>query len=452
MYAYVAFLVVFLTYGMETAFFRYNSKEGSDKAAVFSTILISLFISTAVFIFLTVSFRQPIAHWLRYSDFPQYVTWFAIIVGLDAISSIPLAKLRAENRALKFAFVNISNVAVSIGLNVFFLWYCLPMHAKGVHNFFIDTFYNPGIGIGYVFISNLAASVVKFLLLAPEMLKAKIKIISPLLKEMVWYGFPLLIAGLAGIVNETIDRIMIKRMLIDNLGESATLTQLGIYGACYKISIIITLFIQAFRYAAEPFFFSQSTETNAKEIYARVMNYFTIVCFTVFLGTMLYLDFIKHFIRNEDFWAGLGVVPVLLMANVCLGIYYNLSIWYKLTGNTRFGAYISVFGAILTIMINYLTIPVWGYMGAAWATLICYASMVLVSYYFGQKNYRVPYNLKKFFLYFFSSVTLYFISRLNPASSKIAMYGFNTLLLGVFGAIVLFNEFILGKKKEIIQT
>lgn len=448
MYAYVAFLVIFLTYGMETAFFRYSTKEGVDKNSVYSTSIFSLFISTAIFIFLATVFSQSIADWLWYSDFPQYVIWFAIIVGLDAVSSIPLAKLRAENKAGKFAFVNITNVAVNIGLNIFFLWYCLPQYEKGVHNILIDTFYNPQIGVGYVFISNLVASIVKFLLLTPVMFNVKTAINLPLLKQMFWYGFPLLIAGLAGIVNETIDRIMLKRMLIDDLGEAETLTQLGIYGACYKISIIITLFIQAFRYAAEPFFFSQEKELNAREIYAKVMNYFTIICFAVFLGVMLYLDFIKHFIRNEEFWKGLGVVPVLLLANVCLGIYYNLSIWYKLTGKTQFGAYISVFGAVITIGFNYLAIPLWGYMGAAWATLVCYASMVLVSYYFGQKNYKVPYQLKNFFLYLISSLLLYFISTNALFETKIFVYGFNTFLLLVFLTIVYINEFLLQKRQQ----
>lgn len=448
MYAYVAFLVVLLTYGMETAFFRYSTKEGFDKKTVFSTILFSLFATTAVFIFLVTLFAQPIADWLRYSAFPQYVIWFAIIVGLDAVSSIPLAKLRSEKKAGQFAFVNIANVAVNIGLNVFFLWYCLPQYNKGVHNFLIDTFYNPDIGVGYVFISNLIASIVKFLLLTPSMVSARVEVRLSLIRQMLWYGFPLLVAGLAGIVNETIDRIMLKRMLIDQLGEAETLTQLGIYGACYKISILITLFIQAFRYAAEPFFFSQEKEKNAKEIYATVMNYFSIICFTVFLGVLLYLDIIKHFIRNEEFWKGLGVVPVLLLANVFLGIYYNLSIWYKLSEKTKFGAYISIFGASVTILVNYFTIPVWGYVGSAWATLICYASMVLVSYYFGQKNYNVPYQLKNFFLYFSSSLLLYLASTGISFDSKIAMFGFNTMLLLVFMLVVFVNEIWLAKKKK----
>lgn len=446
MYAYVAFLVVLLTYGMETAFFRHSTKEEFDKKNVFSTTLFSLIFSTAIFISLATIFAQPIADWLRYSAFPQYVIWFAIIVGLDAVSSIPLAKLRAENKAGSFAFVNIANVFVNIGLNVFFLGYCLPQYENGVHNFLIDTFYNHEMGVGYVFISNLVASIVKFLLLLPVMFKANFGMNFMLLKQMLFYGFPLLIAGLAGIVNETIDRIMLKRMLIDNLGEAATLTQLGIYGACYKISIIITLFIQAFRYAAEPFFFSQEKEKNAKEIYSRVMNYFIIVCFAVFLAVMLYIDIIKHFIQNEAFWVGLKVVPILLLANVFLGIYYNLSIWYKLTGKTQFGAYISVFGAAVTIAFNYFAIPVWGYVGSAWATLACYASMTLVSYYFGQINYKVPYRLKNFFLYFIASFALYFVSAKISFETKISMYVFNTFLLFVFFATVFIVEFSKLKK------
>lgn len=446
MYAYVAFLVVLLTYGMETAFFRFTTKAEFDKTSIFSTTLVSLIISTAVFITLATLFAQPIADWLRYSDFPQYVIWFAIIVGLDAISSIPLAKLRSENKAKQFALVNLANVGVNIGLNVFFLWYCLPQYEKGVHNFLIDTFYNPEMGVGYVFISNLVASIVKFLLLAPVMFKARIELQLSLLQNMLWYGFPLLVAGLAGIVNETIDRIMLKRMLLDDLGEAGTLTQIGIYGACYKISIIITLFIQAFRYAAEPFFFSQEKEKNAKEIYAKVMNYFTIVCFIAFLIVLLYLDVIRHFIQNEAFWEGLGVVPILLLANIFLGIYYNLSIWFKLTGKTQFGAYISVIGAIITIAVNYFTIPVWGYLGAAWATLICYASMTILSYALGQMNYPVPYSLKNFLLYLSLSLGIYFTSTILSFDSKWMMYAVNTSLILLFILVVYFKEVIFIRK------
>ena len=428
MYAYVAFLVVLLTYGMETAYFRFSSTEEFDKKSVYGTAVFSLLASTTVFIAFATTFSIPIAEWLHYPNHTEYIIWFAIIVGLDAVSAIPLARLRAENKAKTFTAVNIANVAVNIGLNVFWVGYCMPVYEEGGRGFLIENFYNPEIGVGYVFIANLVASVCKFLLLTPIMLKAGFNFQFKVLKKLLWYGSPLLLAGLAGIVNETIDRIMLKRMLWDDLGEVGTLSQLGIYGACYKISIIITLFIQAFRYAAEPFFFSQENQKNAKDTYAKVMNYFVIVCTVIFLGVMLFLDIIKHFLQNEDYWQGLGVVPILLMANIFLGIYFNLSIWYKLTNKTIYGAYLSVFGALITIALNYWLIPKIGYMGSAWATLACYVSMVIASYIIGQRHYKVNYDLRKILLYIAMALGLYFLSDFLKPDSVLMVYVLNTSL------------------------
>jgi len=224
------------------------------------------------------------------------------------------------------------------------------------------------------------------------------------------YASPLLLASLAGIINETVDKIMLERILFDMLGETGANEQVGIYGACYKISIIINLFVQAYRYAAEPFFFNEEKEKNARESYARIMKYFVAVLCTIFLGVMLFLDVIKHFIGQESYWVGLGVVPILLMANICLGIFYNLSVWYKLGGKTQFGAYIAGGGAILTIALNYWWIPIFGYMGSAWATLACYASMAIVSYFLGQKHYPIKYPIGKILLFIFGALLFYWVS------------------------------------------
>jgi O-antigen/teichoic acid export membrane protein len=440
MYSYVAFLVVMLTYGMETAFFRFSTLEDSQSKKVYSTVIYSLFTSSFLFIAAAFLFDQPIANWLKYPNNTEFVTWFAIIVGLDAISSIPMAKLRADNKPLKFAVINFANIIVNIGLNLFFLAYCLPLFKAGDTNWLIQTFYNPDIGVGYVFISNLIASIVKFILLLPDMLKARYGFEFALLKKMFIYALPLLIFGLAGIINETIDRIMLKRMLFETLGEEKTLSQLGIYGACYKISIIITLFIQAFRYAAEPFFFSQEKEMDAKETYSKVMTYFVIVCATIFLGVMLYIDIVKYFIPNEAFWVGLKVVPILLGANICLGIYYNQSIWYKLSGKTRFGAYIGIFGAIITIVLNYIWIPIIGYMGSAWATLICYALMMLLSFFLSRKHYPIKYNIPKIFLYLGTAIGLYFITEYMSLEGILIKYGTHSLIIIGFLGLVYFLE------------
>ncbi|PCJ00642.1 MAG: polysaccharide biosynthesis protein [Flavobacteriales bacterium] len=440
MYSYVAFLVVFLTYGMETAFFRFSSQEEHDKKKVYSTIISSLFITSGLFIGAAFLFDQSIANWLKYPNNTEFVTWFALIVGLDAISSIPMAKLRADNKALKFGGVNLANIAVNIGLNLFFLAYCLPNFRDGETNWLIETFYNPEIGVGYVFISNLIASGVKFILLLPDMLKARYGVEISLLKKMFIYALPLLVFGLAGIVNETIDRIMMKRILFDVIGETKTMSEIGIYGACYKISIIITLFIQAFRYAAEPFFFAQEKEKNAKDSYATIMNYFVIVCATIFLGVMLFMDVVKYFIPNEDFWVGLPVVPILLFANIFLGIYYNQSIWYKLSGKTKYGAYIGIFGAIITIAINYIWILEYSYMASAWATLICYGSMTILSFILGQKHYPINYNFGKIGLYLGLALGLYFFTTYIALPAGILKYGIHSLIILVYLGIIYFLE------------
>ena len=444
MYAYVAFLIIILTYGMETAFFRFSSTS-DDKARVYSTTLISLIGTSLLFIFLASVFSQPIADWLRYPNHTEYITWFAIIVGLDALSAIPLAKLRELNKAKLFATVNLINIGVNIGLNLFFLVYCRNIYElQGENaNWLVRTFYNPEIGVGYVFISNLIASIVKTALLLPYIINIKLSFNTPLLRKMLWYSSPLLIAGLAGIVNEAIDRIMIKRLLMDILGEKATLEQLGIYGACYKVSIIIAIFIQAFRFAAEPFFFAQQNEENARKMYSDIMKYFVIACSFIFLGIMMYIDIVMLFV-GEDFREGVRVVPILLLANLCLGVYFNLSIWYKLTGKTRYGAYIAIFGAIITLVLNYIWIPsggyFGGYIGPAWATLICYSSMMVVSYIIGQKHFPVNYDLKKIIGYIGLPIVLYFISTSISVDSKAYSLLINTLLLFIFVGVVFFTE------------
>ncbi len=432
MYAYVAFLVVLLAYGLETAYFRYASREDHDRNAVYSTSLFSLLSTSFIFILLSVIFRLPVAEWLQYPNHTEYVVWFAIIVGLDAIATIPLARLREENKAKRFAWVNLANVFVNIGLNVFFIGYLMPQYLQGESNWWVETFYDHDIGVGYVFIANLIASIVKFSLLIPTMLRAGWNFSVTVWKTLLRYSLPLLVAGLAGIINETLDRIMLKRILFDQVGKQAALTQVGIYGACYKVSIIITLFIQAFRYAAEPFFFAQEKEKDPKQIYARVMTYFVIVCAAIFLGVLLYLDIIKHFLQNEQYWQGLTVVPILLFANICLGIFYNLSVWYKLTEKTRFGAYISVMGAVITIILNYLLIPKLGYVGSAWATLACYASMAIVSFLIGRRYYRIPYDLRKVALYLGGALLLYFISRWLPLQEQWLEYTVHTILFLLF--------------------
>jgi len=349
MYAYVAFLVIFLTYGMETTLFRYANKLPDQKKTVIATVLRSILVTSTIFITICGIFQQPIADFLKYPGHSEYILWFAIIVGLDAISAIPMAKLRLENKPLKFALVSLGSVVINISLNLFFLAYCLPKFKAGETNILIDTFYNPNIGVGYVFIANLVSSLFKFVVLSPSIIKSYFGFDMAVLKSMLKYAIPLLIVGIGWYVNENFDRIMLRRLIERDSGELEALTQVGIYGANYKLSIIIILFIQAFRYAADPFYFDQKKDPNAKKRYAQIMNWFLIVVCSIFLMVTLFIDVFKYFISNPEYWVGLHIIPVLLMANVFQGIYYNISFWYKLIDKTYFGLYSLCLGNVYSL-------------------------------------------------------------------------------------------------------
>ena len=441
LYAYVAFLVIILTYGLETAFFRFSQKE-YDKKVVYSTSLISLIVSSILFIVLMTSCQQAIADWLEYSQNSEYVMWFALIIGLDAISSISFAKLREQRQAARFALVRLVNIFINIGLNLFFIIYCpYALENSLPTTDFVNSVYDPKVGIGYIFIANLFASGVTILMLLPEMIKSNWVFNTMLWKKMMWYALPLLVAGLAGMTNETIDRILLKQLLPEGVDKMAAI---GVYGAFYKISIIMILFIQTFRFAAEPFFFSQEKQHNSRKTYADVLKYFTILASLIFLSVMLYLDVVKHFIgssfHSEE---GIKIVPILLMANLFLGIYYNLSIWYKLTEKTGYGAILAIFGAVITLVLNIILIPKIGFVGSAWATLFCYFSMMIASLLIGRKHYAIPYDLKRVFTYITLSFGLYKLSAYFGTSMLV-----NTVYLFVFILVV----FVLEKsKKEVIS-
>lgn len=396
LYAYVSFFIVTLTYGMETAFFRFSQdEEKQDK--VFPTAFLSLCVSSVIFMLCMGAFAQPVANAIRYPNHPEYIIIFSLILGLDAIASIPFALLRQQSRPAKFAIVKNISILSNILLNVYFLILCPYLQRES--NISLP-FYDETIGVGYVFISNLAASIITLPLLSKEILRIKKGFDAVLWRKMIAYGLPLLVVGLGGMVNETLDRAIMKYLLPVGKG---TLSQVGIYGANYKLSILMSLFIQAFRFAAEPFFFSHAKTLDKKIIYARVMDYFVIVCLGIFLLVTLYIDLFKYLI-GEQFYDGLKVVPILLLANVCLGVYYNLSIWYKLSDQTRKGAMISLIGAGITIGLNIWWIPVFGYVGSAWATFICYFSMMLICYFLGMKYYPIPYHIKR--VLSFAGITL----------------------------------------------
>ncbi len=438
MFSFVAFVFVFLTYGMETAYFRF-SELLKDKRKVYNTTLISLFITTTIFLIFAFGYSSNIASWIKYPDHVNYIQWLAAILALDTLSAIPFARLRAENKPARFATIKLINIAINIGLNLFFVLLCpfvLKNYSQGFLFEFVDTVFNPKLGlISYVFISNLIASGITVVLLLPEFLKMNLRFDFVIWKKMIIYALPLLLTGLAAIMNEMFGRVLLRYLLPENIAEA----QLGIYSASYKIAILLSLFVQAFRYAAEPFFFAQAKEKNSKEIYAQVMKYFVMAASFIFLGIMLYLDVVILFI-GENFREGAAVIPILLIAFLFLGIFYNLSIWYKLTNKTIYGAYLAMGGAVLTIILNFIWIPMFGYIGSAWATLACYTSMALFSYLIGRKHFKVNYDIKKIALYISIALLIYFFSTAINIENQLIKMTFHTFLIIVFiSSIILFE-------------
>lgn len=433
MYAYVSFLLIVLTYGMETSLFNF-SRNNENKEKVYSTILLTIILTSSVFILGTWLFAQPIADLINYPNHTEYIIYFGWILGLDAISSIAFAKLREQQKAGLFAGIKILNIAANIFFNLFFIVYCPKLLAQNPQSWLLK-FYDPQVGVGYVFVSNLISSIITILIQLPFILRVKFTFDFSQLKTILKYSSPLLLAGLAGMTNETIDRILLKYLLPENIA----LEQVGIYGACYKISLIMTIFIQTFRFAAEPFFFSHSDKQDAKQVYARVMKYFVIICSIIFLGTMINLSWIQGFI-GKDFRSGLQVVPLLLMANFFLGVFFNLSIWYKLTNQTRYGAWLTIFGAVITLAGNFIFIPRFGYMACAYTTLVCYLLMMLVSYFIGNKHYHVNYDVKRIVAYIGLSLLLFAISQYINFDSDVLGITIKNLLLILFALVVFLFE------------
>ncbi len=402
LYSYITFLNIIFLYGLETTFFRFATENKSDNSIydkTFTSILFSSIIFTAT-IFL---FASPINNFLSIGITSnlyriEYLYIFALILAFDAIAAIPFAKIRLDNRPLKFASIKIANISINVLLNVFFLI------VAPIFNF---AFYSANDAVLYILLSNLIASIATIFFLYQELIIIKIIWIWKEMKPLYIYAIPLMFAGLAGMTNETLDRILLKYFLPGTLEER--LSQIGIYNAAYKLSIFMTLAVQAFRMAAEPYFFSINKNADSKLVYAKVMNYFVLACSLIFLGVSTHLNILAYLL-GENYRSGLAVVPILLMANLFLGVYMNLSIWYKLVDKTIYGLYITIIGAILTVGLNILWIPTLGYMGSAYATLICYFVMTVIAYLFGQKYFAVPYSLKTIFSYISMALLLYIVS------------------------------------------
>jgi O-antigen/teichoic acid export membrane protein len=426
-------MIIILTYGMETGFFRFVQTE-KVLQKVFSTSIISLFSTSGLFIVLIWIFSGNIAGVLGYESNPEFILWIGIIVGIDAFTAIPFARLRWENKALRFVMIKIAGVIVNIILNFTFLYFIpkteYPLPA------WLDRLYSPSIGVGYVFLSNLAASCFTLVLLSGTLIKIQISFSIRLWLDMMKYSFPLLISGLAGAVNETLDRVLIKHLIPD---QTYALEQLGIYGANYKIAVLMTLFVQMFRYASEPFYFGRANDKGAHVLFAAVMKYFVLAALVIFLVVNFYIEIFKYFI-GSDFHEGLKIVPIVLFANLLLGIFLNLSIWYKLNNLTKFGAIITLGGACITFLLNWLLIPVYGYIAAAWAHVVCYGSMVLVSWWLGRKHYPIPYQVSRIMVYIIIAVGLFGLAEISNKEEIYYEFIKNTLLLAVFVIIVIAVE------------
>lgn len=452
-FSYAAMLNAVLAFGMETTFFRFLHKHEDNKEKVFgNTFIIILFVST-LFLLSLFLFSTGIATWLNngeYSaDYVLYVRFFGVILVADALVIIPFANLRASGRPIWFSLVKFINIITNVSAVLIFL-YLIPYLIEVNSSFasFAESWYRPK-WLGYAFISNLIASVVTLLILAPQFLKVKYRLDRNLAKEMFRYSFPVLISNISFIINEHFDKTIIDKLVPGEQGRIDT----GIYGAVSRIAVFLSIFVQAFRLGAEPFFFSYAKNENAKKAYSMIMEYFIIAMVLVMVGISANIDWLKYFIRNPDpvqrelYWSGLHVVPVLLMGFVLLGIYMNLSIWYKLTDQTRFGVYISGVGAALTIVLSFIFIPLYSYVAAVWITITVYTCMIVLSYYWGQSRYPIPYKVGKALTYILSGAVLCWV--MFALLDRHVIYS-NLLFIG-FIAVCLYSErklirSVLGKR------
>lgn len=407
LYSAIPVLSVLFTYGFETAYFRFSSRP-EYKKNIYSTAFLSILFSTILFSAILWFNRGLLGEITGFSDIPEIAVFTIAIIAIDTLSVIPFAKLRQEERPVRYAFVRVIGILVNLVLVWFFVNYCPTQLAQNPNNWvsgFFDINLNP---IVYVVLANVVQSLLTLLLLGKEISLVRFSFDTKLWKEMMVYALPLVIVGLGGIINETFDRLMLKAWLPGTVEYRNE--QVGIYNACYKLSILITLFVQAFRMGAEPFFFKQAEEQHPQKTYARVMKFFVIVLTTMFLAVSLFLPIWSRLIGPE-YRVGLPIVPILLLANIFLGIYYNLSIWFKISNRTIAGTYITLIGTAITIAVNYALIPLIGYMAGAWATFLCYGTMMVISYKWGQKVYPIPYATKKLFAYGVIVLLLFFIHK-----------------------------------------
>ncbi|WP_294607549.1 lipopolysaccharide biosynthesis protein [uncultured Bacteroides sp.] len=422
-YAWVALILVLLTCGMETGFFRFANKGQDDPMRVYSTTLLSVSIGSVVFVALGLLFLEPIAGWLEYGEHPWYIGMMMIVVAMDAIQSIPFAYLRYKKRPIKFAALKLLFIFLNIALNLF---YYVVLK---------------GNDVGYAFLFNLICTSVVMLCMIPELRGFTYVLDRELLKRMLRYSLPLVILGVAGILNQVADKIIFPFVYPD---EAEATVQLGIYGAASKIAMIMAMFTQAFRFAYEPFVFGKSKDKDSREMYAQAMKFFIIFTLLAFLAVMFYMDILRHVI-GRDYWDGLRVVPIVMAAEIFMGIYFNLSFWYKLIDETRWGAYFSLTGCTILILMNIFLIPKYGYIACAWAGFTGYGVAMLLSYFVGQKKYPIQYDLKAIGMYVLLAAVLYVAAEYVPIDNIYLRMMYRTILLLLFIAYVVKRDLPLGQ-------
>lgn len=430
-YAYTALILVFLTFGMETGFFRFANKSGEHPEKVYANTLIFVGGLSLIFVILCMLFLHPISALLEYPDHPDYIAMMVLVVALDSFQCIPFAYLRYKKRPIKFASIKLFNIVGNILLNLFFLLLCpwLDVHAHQL----VSWFYRPEYLVGYIFVSNLIMSLVQMFFFIPGLRGFSYHVDKVLLKQMISYSFPILVFGVVGILNQTIDK-MIYPFLFDDRQEG--LVQLGIYSATSKVAMIMAMFTQAFRYAYEPFVFGKNKEGDNRKMYSAAMKYFFIFSLLAFLAVMFYMDILRYMVAR-DYWEGLSVVAIVMGAEIFKGIYFNLSFWYKLTDETQWGAYFSIIGCAVILVLNIWLVPTYGYVASAWASVAGYGVITLLSYIIGQKKYPVSYPLKDMAVYLILAAVLFVLSQEVIISNVGLRLVFRTLLLLIFIAYIL---------------
>lgn len=425
LYGFIALFMVLLTYGMETGFFRFMNKEEENPKVVYSTSLIALAASSLLFIMACFIFINPISELMKYPHHYDHILMMVLVVALDAFMTIPFAKLRYDKRPIRFATIRLAFIFSNIFFNLFFLLLCPWIYKSNPA--IVDWFYSPEYGIGYIFLANLLSTILSLIMLAPNLL-VKYTFDFKLLRTMLKYSYPLLILGIAGVVSHAVVPLTYPYIF-------ETTEEIGIYTACIKITLVIAMFTQAFRYAYEPFVFAQGKGKNDRNIYSVAMKYFIILAMLLFLAVMFYLDVIKYFV-SPQYFVGLSIVPIAMLGEICFGIYFNLSIWYKLTDKTQYGATLSILGCIISLVINIALVPIFGFIASAWAILISNFLIMAISYLLGQKHYPINYNLKSVVFYSILTLVFYFVGTTFEIDNLYIRLTYRTLLLLIFTAII----------------